>query len=45
MARRKQATQKTPEGKEIPVPTRRAFFADLKQAARDAALRRTSTKK
>jgi len=38
-------TQKTPAGKEIPIPLKRDILRDLKLAAKDHIVRRTSTKK
>jgi len=46
MARRKEEpTQKTEQAHEVPVPKRKDRLAPMKRAAREALLRRTSTKR
>jgi hypothetical protein len=46
MARKKEEpTQKIEEGHEVPVPKRKDRLGPIKRAAREALLRRTSTKR
>jgi hypothetical protein len=45
MPQRRRDTQKTPQGKEIPVPKRKDFLGNLKRVARDQVVKRTSSTK